>query len=362
PLEVVYLMNVVKYLDSTETLKVFVQVNHHCLEAISRTKINPCYGINSLAVAISNSRYKNALFELKVFDGIETFYVDYNSLEKMSVKSLENIPLINVHKFVMQNGSSDYAIFRKLSDKICSIGIDTAYTFNPNFSNFINLREIVIRVGQNYNNNIIEQLFEQLPKFNYLHKVVIRCDSNRLHYLRELSKKLQIKTKVIFIIDWLHKEDIEEVNDLVNSTTQKVGIVMINFDDFEALFMKSNVVLLPFCPYNFQVSSKMTADPRFYELLKMYLPTRLEIQGGIRPDVEAPKNKIIDLSKCICLNELFMNEARYTSRIIVKLPTSLNRMFINNLGSIDSLEGIDETHLPDSLKEQFSQGNLFISN
>ncbi|ELP90808.1 hypothetical protein EIN_026870 [Entamoeba invadens IP1] len=357
-LEVVYLMNVVKYFDKMDTLRLFIKVSKGCKDAVMRTKINPEYGMTTLSVAISNSRTKNAKAELKVFEGIETFYASYMTIEALGAEVLQNIPLVYVHKFVMQNSEEDYRVISEIVEKISRIGIDTSYYFDPGFDKMINLREISIRIGQNYKADILSSLFSALPKLNYLHKVVIQCDSNCLKDAMNRVKALHEKTQVIFIIDWLHQDDVEAVNEVVCGSYGTVGIVMINFDNFHDFFVKKNVVLIPFCPYNFQVSSKMVSDPRFNELLRMYLPIRIEIQGGIRPSVPSPESKVVDLSGCNFLYELFLNEARFNTRITLKLPKCLSRMFINNMESIECLDGVAETNLPQSIKDRFAENIL----
>ena len=56
-IEVIYLMNIVKYFDNLDTLQRFMKVSSHCVEAIDRTRVNPCCGLNSIQSALSNSRF-----------------------------------------------------------------------------------------------------------------------------------------------------------------------------------------------------------------------------------------------------------------------------------------------------------------
>ncbi|KAL7716575.1 Leucine-rich repeat containing protein [Entamoeba marina] len=346
-------MTVVKYFDNVETLKKFIRCSKSCTDAVNRTKINPNYGINTLGVAISSSRPKNLEREMKLFKGLDTLYIDYATLEKFKPEDFDDIKLFYIHKFIMKN--NDYPILKSIANRISHIGIDTSYTFNPDFSTLTNLQEITIRVGEACKDNIVSAVFNGILKLPYLHKVVISCDSQFITNLREKAKLFPPKVNVIFKVQWIRHDDIKIVEDLVNSTLNPVGITMINFDTFHSFFLRPNVVLTPFVPYNFQVSSEMSCDKHFYELLSLYNPYKIEIQGGVRSDVTIPKDTVLDFTCCSNLHDLFLNEARYTNDITIKIPKSLDRMFINNTNSIKRIEGLNESQLTNKNKEEYRQ-------
>ena len=63
-LETCYLMIVLKYIDSLETLKQFHMICKSCNEAIQATKINPNYGSNSLQTLLSYTELSNIMKEI----------------------------------------------------------------------------------------------------------------------------------------------------------------------------------------------------------------------------------------------------------------------------------------------------------
>lgn len=73
-------MSVVQYLDNLSTLFNFHQVSHHCAEAIERLRINPSYQISDIEAMLGGFRLKNALKELRIFEGIDTLNIDVHSL------------------------------------------------------------------------------------------------------------------------------------------------------------------------------------------------------------------------------------------------------------------------------------------
>ena len=82
-LEQSYLMSVVQYLDSIETLDKILYVSKNCGEAIVRTKVNPNYNQKSLKVAITNTRLESLKKELKYFENVQTLSIDADTLESL---------------------------------------------------------------------------------------------------------------------------------------------------------------------------------------------------------------------------------------------------------------------------------------
>ena len=351
-IEVIYLMNIVKYFDNLNTLQRFMKVSSHCVEAIDRTKINPCCGLNSIEAALQNSRFETITREQKIFPNLETLAIDYHSLINKDIYSLAPIERFNIYKYVMMNSKDDYQIISEIAERIVSIGVDTTYHFDPQFNLMKNIQTLTIRIRESSSLQVIQSLFACINSYRYLRSLTIHLDSSQVSTIRQMTDQLKDDIQITYIIDWLYKENLNEVGKLL-SGKYNVGITMINMDQFLDIYIDKNVILIPFINDNFQISSEMMVDKRIYEILQQYYPYKLEIQGGSRKEVVIEKGMIFDFSGLCHLEELFLNDTCFTEKIIIKIPSSLKRLTITKTESIESIEGLLCSQLSPTTIEKF---------
>ncbi|KAL7721547.1 Leucine-rich repeat containing protein [Entamoeba marina] len=338
-------MSVIQYLDSLDTLFIFNQVSSHCDDAIGRLKINPAYKERDLETMLQSSRLPNALKEYKIFTGLETFHVDINSLEKMSLKTLDRVKLFEIPYFIIKNNFDKYKNLIAIQNRIASYGIDLSHKENLEISNLVNLREIRLRVGRLFSQDLVKTVINGLKTLRHLRKIIVQCDAQNLNFFWELLKDVNLsRTYVIFKLNWLKEEDCPTITKISNIVP--IGIYMNGFNKFHDIFFKYGVSLLYFTDYYFQISNQMAIDKRITELFKLYFPFKIEIQGNYVAHVG--DNKIIKLRGCHCLKELFLNEMKYDVPIRIELSESLERLTINNLNSIEQhgLLGLELTKVP----------------
>ena len=358
-LEPIYLMNIIKYIDRISTLKIFSQVSENCLEAMKRTRINPFGECVSLTTALTNSRLQSIIEEIELFPSLQTLAIDSHSLISLGKYQLSSVSQIDfmkfdkihIYKYIMTNNKEDYQLISSLSSKIVSIGIDTSYDFNPNFNSLISLKSLTIRVRITTNIEFLTHIFTSLSCAKYLNTLIIHTDSSSIPFLLPLTESLSDSISITFIIDWLYKEDLIHISNLLTHRKYKIGIMMINMDIYVDFY--SHAILLPFSERNFQISAEMALDKHLPELLNTYYPSRIEIQGGSRHIVNNEEGCIIDLSELKHLEELFINDALYTNKISLRVPSQLKYLVITSPKCINEIEGLTETQLPSYLIDHF---------
>ena len=100
-LESCYLMIVLKYLDSIDTLKRFNLVCKSVQTAIDATRINPCCGIHSLPVALTLQQGRIQKIEMKAFNYLDTYQVHFREIEKLHEEELNEYKMIEIYKYLM---------------------------------------------------------------------------------------------------------------------------------------------------------------------------------------------------------------------------------------------------------------------
>ncbi|EDR29384.1 hypothetical protein EDI_012760 [Entamoeba dispar SAW760] len=276
-LEPCYLMVVLKYLDSVDTLCRFNLVSHNCQTAISATRINPCCGINSIGLAITLGIGRMQRIESKVFDQLDTYQVHFRELEKMNEADLEKYKMFNIYKFMMKDNLEDCKVALSIRDRISTIGIDTNYSVVFKLETMPMLRELNVRIGDNPKYLVLEDVFAAIKNNKSLQKLTISFKSNITQRIINEVLPQQNRINISFIISWLDDNDVTEVVELINKSYNPIGISDINLNAFHSFFMNKNkVVLIPLVKKYFRVSKTMKLDPRYNELKNFYLPVREE--------------------------------------------------------------------------------------
>ena len=267
-------MNVLRYLDSRETLQRFNLVCHKCQEAIDGTRINPCCGINSIQVALSIDTGKLLKIEKKIFKNLDTFEVHFRELEKMKVEDLEEYPLFEVYKYCMYNNENDYKVLKAIRDKVSIIGIDTNYNVKIGLATMKNLRKMTLRIGDNTVKEVLDDALLAIKSNRSLNTVIVWFKSSDIDLIIEKVVPYQKLKKIVFIISWFEDEDADKVRKLMPLVNGNIGIVDCHLDAFHDFFMfnESNVVIQPQIRNHFRYSEKMESDERFAKFKDYYYP------------------------------------------------------------------------------------------
>ncbi|ELP91940.1 hypothetical protein EIN_400000 [Entamoeba invadens IP1] len=356
-LEPVYLMSIVPCLGSLSTLLLFHQVSKKCDEAISRIKINPSFRESDVETLFQKLRPKNVAKEMTVFTGLETLHIDINSLDQIDPQNLEKYQLIHIPFINRKSAFLKSKNFQQFKCLVSSFGIDL---FGPepfDTSDMLSLREVKFRINKNIPKDIIETFVNGLKGIPHLRKVVISCDSQLIEMMWDLVKEFNFKkTEFIFKLNWLRDEDCNLISTISNHVA--VGLLTNGFGKFNNVFIKSGVVLLFYTDCFLQLSSQITVDPHFQQLLTMYNPYKIEIQSNTVQALTT-QGTVISFKSLKSLKDLFLNDLKYTEPVSFELPECLENLEINNFTFLDKhgLIGLRETKVP---KEQQARYVAFI--
>ena len=211
-LEPVFLMSVIPFLRNLETLLDFHQVARVCDDAIGRIKINPSYSERGIETLLRQNRQKNIAKELRVFTGLETCHVDFNTIERLPPGALDRVRLVEVPFFATKTDPEAYRTLYQLRGKIASYGVDPAFKEDIDFTACVSMREFRIRVGRTVPTETVETVVRQIAQLKHLRRVVVSCDTQFVDFFWRIFQKYDFfRPRIIFKLNWFRDDDAQKI-------------------------------------------------------------------------------------------------------------------------------------------------------
>ena len=277
-LEPFYYGIVVQYIDSIYTLQRFHMVSKKVNTGIEQTNINPLCGIESLQTAFSANQTQIHKIENKIFSHVDTFQVHFRYVEKMSDEELKSHKLIDVYKYVMKNNQNECQLLLNNRDMIRTIGIDTSYPIYFNLSTMKSLRYLRVRISNEQNQQVINDIINAIQFNHSIKKVIIECHSLFIpRLINEILPYQSVNKEIICIITRYSEEDMDMIKQLIKKSLCVVGIKDTHLKVFDEMFLDyKNIVILPNVPKYFRVTKEFKEHDKYPELKRLYFPVKEE--------------------------------------------------------------------------------------
>ncbi|EDR23685.1 hypothetical protein EDI_281610 [Entamoeba dispar SAW760] len=350
-LEIIYLMNIVPYLENISTLLTFIFVSRKCFYSVKRLKINPFY---SCKLTNTKERIKSLKKEIQYFIGIETFLCDSEMIEKLTIEQINKIKRFNLYGKVIYTAPNLIQIASKITYFSFYVDLDVQIPIQK----MVNLKKLLIDMNGNtemvFFTEYIVQIFTQLQSFQFFHSLVIECNGIELKKIFSILNKFKWnKIKIIIKCFDLREEHITWLNELkINNY-----IISCYSNELKTSFVKLLVLPLYDASNTLTISNDILQYNKLLSILNLYWLVRLhcfEISS-----LQCPVCNI-DLSIANSLQEFNLTNSHYLQPSCFILPTSLQTITFTNCSNI-TLPNLASIHLSSfSIKNCSTVQSLFL--
>ncbi|KAL7722685.1 Leucine-rich repeat containing protein [Entamoeba marina] len=322
------LIHIIMFCDDIETVIKMRFTSKHVYSAIRKMKTNPYYSVKKLDKSIPlKQRIVNARKDVLVFRNMMCYKCQVETLETIRLKKLnqyESFNIINDCPVVDNNN------FEVLRPKVTDLTLVIHSDLNIDLSGLVSLRTLRLNFGTTDISLVINGLktgFHELNKFSQFKNIYIKTSGKHSSKLGECLTHLDSTNKNIVIrFDKITESEYEKF--LVYNINATLIVVR---NDLNSSIKAKSVQLIPNSDNIYYLSTSLLGNQKFMtDFMNDNYPTHLFV-SGLSQNYSNP----IDMSFCTCLSTLSLNEAYFSKKCSMLLPTTLTELNLVNIDSID---------------------------
>ncbi|ELP89601.1 hypothetical protein EIN_526160 [Entamoeba invadens IP1] len=279
-LEPFYLMNVVLYIDSFNTLQKFHMVSKATNQAIISLKTNPELGQSSIRIAIAYNGFNKLKLikkELNIFTGIETLNLPSDILTQLDSSTYNQVELIQVNKYIQlmdkDNTTGKQQILKDLAPKLCKVAFDV---MNAEFllsTTFEKLREVTINVALfTITEDSITKYLEFIKETKCIKKATIIFNGNKVVAISKFLENYKSEVLAVHLQCFmLYELDPSRLLEMADKTDFPVAVWDTTVCKLENWMLDKRIVVLPVVHNRMHVTSAMENSPLYKQFKEKYL-------------------------------------------------------------------------------------------